>query len=351
MLDERLELNQAILKQKEVRHIHVTGSLGTVQAIETFLATVRSPTEPSVSITSELGNVTPCIITPGYYTNAELRNAAKGFVTSKNINAGCNCLSAQALILPLDWEQKTEFRSILLEELRTTPTDPAYYPGSGERCQAMALYYKNLGEGRMIELDAPRSYDAKDDSLDEWFVNPFVVECGIPGTDSYDGYALQNESFGPLIGIVELPGGSADTTKDYLLNTVIPFLNKKENIYGSLCCNLVYPKSENQEVMDMAIAKLQYGAVAVNTLPVFGYFSIPLGGRWGAHPLDFTGQSGRGFLGNAFNVPNVEKTVIYSRSLSLPLVVNQKLLFPSFTSSFLNFFNMCIPRAIKKVFK
>ena len=89
------------------------------------------------------------------------------------LNAGCNCLSAQALILP------REFRSILLEELRTTSTDPAYYPGSGGRCQAMALYYKNLGKGRMIEFDASRSYDPKGSSLDEWFVNPSVVECGV----------------------------------------------------------------------------------------------------------------------------------------------------------------------------
>ena len=203
----------------------------------------------------------------------------------------------------------------------------------------------------MIKLDATRTYDPEDDILDEFFVHPYVVECGVPGTDSYDGHALQNESFGPLIAIVELPGGSVNSTKDYLLNTAIPFLNEKENIYGSLCCTLIYPEKEDGEVKDMAIAMLKYGTVAVNTLTAFGYFSIPLGGRWGAHPLDLRGQSGRGFIGNHFNIPNVDKTVVYSRSLSFPMVVDQKRLFPSFATNFLNFINMSIPSVMKKIFK
>ena len=352
MLDEGLELNEAILNQSEVTHIHITGSLRTVEAIQSTLSTIRSPNAPAVAISSELGNVTPVIISPGQYTPRELRNAAKICVTSKKMYAGSNCLATQALILPQDWEQKAEFRSILMEELRTTPTDPAYYPGSGERCKAMAFHYKNLGERRMIELDAPRSFDAgDDDSFDEWFVNPYVVECGVPETDSYDGHALQNEAFGPLLGIVELPGGGHDTTKDYLLNTAIPFLNQKENIYGSLCCSLIYPKCENKQVTDMAIARLRYGTVAINTLTAFGYLTVPFGGRWGAHTLDLTGHSGRGFLGNALNVSNVDKTVIYSHSLDFPLLINQKLLLPSFATRFLNFINMSIPRAIKKVLK
>ena len=195
IIDPGLEVNQALLARKEVSHIHITGSMASVNNIKTSIAASRGPAA-SVPITSELGNVTPFIISPGHYTRRELRNAAMALVTSKKSNAGCNCLSAQALILPRDWEQKDQFRQILMKELKTTPTDPLYYPGSAERCRSMVSHYKNLGEERVITLDAPKSCNPHDPSLDEWFVHPFIVECGVPGTDDYDGHAIQNESFG-----------------------------------------------------------------------------------------------------------------------------------------------------------
>merc|ERR1712046_423722 len=63
------------------------------------------------------------------------------------------------------------------------------------------------------------------------------------------------------------------------------------------------------ETVDRVCARLDFGAVVVNQWSVFAYTAMCLGGTWGAFHKDNV-RSGRGRLGNKFNVPNVVKTVV-----------------------------------------
>ena len=46
---------------------------------------------------------------PGAWSEKEMLNAAKLITTSKKANGGCNCLSAQTVVLPSSWPQKGAF--------------------------------------------------------------------------------------------------------------------------------------------------------------------------------------------------------------------------------------------------
>jgi len=274
-------------------------------------------------------------------------------LTAKKINSGSNCVGMQGIILPESWEQKDEFREILYKELQNTKTDPCYYPGSKERVEEFVEKYggkdSNLVTevvGPMVvkstfnEVDNDKKYDATHD------IHPHVIECGVFGTSEYNDYAIKNEAFGPVLAIVELPDVAASTVSkttgdeniQYLLHSAIPFVNNKDNIFGSLSCILMYPQKyiRNSDSMREVISQLNYGTVCINTNGLVGYFSIAAGGQWGSCVHDTTYQSGFGSIGNSFMLKNVEKTVVYSRSLRFPLLLSKRRLLPSFCWDALN---------------
>ncbi len=76
-----VEVSKYMCSHKGIDHIHLTGSDETYENIvygrnlteeEKKLSTL--PKKNSVSITSELGNVTPFIIHPGNWTNSQIKN-------------------------------------------------------------------------------------------------------------------------------------------------------------------------------------------------------------------------------------------------------------------------------------
>merc|ERR1712176_1370021 len=108
----------------------------------------------------------------------------------------------------------------------------------------------------------------------------------------------------------------------YLKRTVVPFLNNKDNIYGSLSCTIFTPESKgkvsNRKELQQAIASLQYGSICINQLSLFGYFSATGGGLWGGHFLESRSQSGDGFVGDQFELAENDsnaKVVIYGPPL------------------------------------
>ena len=171
------------------------------------------------------------------------------------------------------------------------------------------------------------------------------------GSDQYNGYAIQTEAFGPLLAIVELPSNinndattsnnarsDDDTGIGYLVHSAVPFVNNKENIFGTLSCILMHPtrsqfsyKNYQNMIKEEVISKLNYGTVNVNTHAWMGFFASSRGGQWSAHLKDVHGQSGNGFVGNGYMLKNVEKTIVYGQSLSFPFImVQKKYLLPSF---------------------
>jgi hypothetical protein len=331
VLDEGIPETEKILKNETIRHVHITGAYQTVLAVEkTLLKTrsdVKTPDEATNMVTSELGCATPFIFPPGEYTDAELRNAAKSFVTSKKTNGGSNCLSSQVIVIPKEWPQKELFREILTEEMESTEKDPIYYPGSLKKRESALSEYQKQGMHRsstIISSCAVNCGDVEDDDV-------VIVECGIPGEEGFNGYSLQAEAFGPVVAVVELSGGADGTDPvQYMEERVAPFINDKDKIFGTLSCTLLWPKSiaeqgggKSDKGLTKAIACLQYGTVAVNVWSAYGYISLFYGGAWGGHPRDRLRQSGSGKVGNQFGLP-IEKTIIYGPSLSTPPLIDKK---------------------------
>ena len=332
VVDDGIPETTAILRNPKVKHVKMTGGLAGALQIEKNLAESRphlSKKEIEDMFTTELGCVTPWIFAPGHYTKWELRNAAKHIAISKKYYAGCNCVNAQAVILPSGWKQKDEFKDILLEIFGKTTTDPLYYPGSVEKVRAIVSHYGGAESDRVRQIPGP-NVDRVLDEDDADFEQPYIIDCGTFGEDDYDNHALLNEAFGPLLAIVELPAGNYGDSR-YLLDHAVPFVNNKDNIFGSLSCSLIYPKKQKTDiVIREATGALNYGCVAHNTWSAYAYFSMGHGGLWGGSKFEPNGQSGRGFCGNLLHIENVEKMVVYSRSLAFPIPVQKDFLPPSF---------------------
>lgn len=311
--DGGIPLTKSLLSCKEVSHVHLTGALSTANAVKESLALTRphlSQSEVDDMVTSELGCSTPIVFSPGSYTETEMRNAAKMIVYSKKFDAGCNCLCAQAVILPEKWGQKEKFKELLTEEFMTAPTDPCYYPGSYERCSEFS---KDYDESQTKEMNS--EIFTTGDVHEKPDMHPVVAECGVFGTKEYNGLAVQKEAFGPFMSIVELSGGeSSSNTDEYFSKTVAPYLNDKDNIFGTLSCSVMIPESiENKEkVQKNAVAALKYGSIAINSWTAVNYNAMLSGAIWCGHRRELKKQSGNGYIGNHFSIPNVEKTVVYT---------------------------------------
>ena len=199
--------------------------------------------------------------------------------------------------------QKDDFRKALKEELARQPTMPCYYPGSLERKGDMLERCRGAGSDIETVVADPPSEGTRVGDGD----HVSIVECGTPGEGGYDPIPLLEEAFGPVLAIVELDdpvvrpssssssssssrGGSGDAgdgdDDDYLSRIVVPFLNDKDSIFGSLSCSIYTPSSKGKIAGDRrglqrALASLQYGCVAVNQWNALGYFTASMGGMWG----------------------------------------------------------------------
>ena len=104
-----------LVTHDRVAHVHMTGSAKTHDAI------VWGPGEEgerrraegtpllTKPITSELGGVSPMIVVPGKWSDADIRYQAEHVVTQRIHNAGHNCIAGQSLILSSSWPQRSQF--------------------------------------------------------------------------------------------------------------------------------------------------------------------------------------------------------------------------------------------------
>merc|ERR1712176_989858 len=311
------QVTKALLSHKSVGYVHVTGSYHTAEIIKTTLQESRpgySSDQIKSMVTSELGCSTPEIIDGGEYTEKELLHIAHLIAFSKKSNGGCNCLAAQAVVLPKNWPQKENFMEKLVSELGRQPTCPCYYPGSVERKATIAEMSEN---SKCTLVNAPSvSEETKVTDNDQ----VMIIECGTPGHEGYNSKPLVAEAFCPILAIVEMDGDEKDD--DYLKKTVVPFLNNKDNIYGSLSCSIFTPKSKGElssrKELQEVFASLQYTSICVNQVGMFGYLSAVQGGLWGGHFLEKRGQSGDGFIGDQFGLAENDfnaKAIVYGPSL------------------------------------
>uniref|UniRef100_A0A7S3K617 Aldehyde dehydrogenase domain-containing protein n=1 Tax=Aureoumbra lagunensis TaxID=44058 RepID=A0A7S3K617_9STRA len=295
VLDDGVEFTQALIKSPQVGHVHLTGAEATYRAIQSTVAS-------DVSISAELGCVTPWLIVPNLWTKKEILNAAKQLAAAKLANGGANCLSPQVLLVAEQWSQKEEFLDCLQKQFLSLPTPRAYYPGSRQRRDQVLEEYNQ----------APLGPDSDQVAL---------INLGSRNEIS-NSQVLQNEVFGPLLAIVEIEGGGIhDDASEWLLEKAVPYVNS-EAIAGSLSLTLLSPASSKTAAIQSALESLQYGSVCHNLWSVVGYISAQSGGSWGAHPFAADAdKSGKGYIGNIFDIqPTLEKTIVKGGTVAKPVI-------------------------------
>jgi len=241
-------------------------------------------------VTSELGNVSPVLVVPGKYSDAELRTMARGIAGMVVQNASFNCNAAKMLVTPRGFAQRTALLDRLRAELSRVAPRRAYYPGAAQRYASLIQGAEHItrigdaGEGTLpwtliSELD-PRS-DAP-----QFKVEPF---CSI---------------------LSEVSVGSADPIE--FLASATAFAN--DRLWGTLNAMLyVAPATELDKTLsaalDRSIAGLRYGTIGVNQWPASAYALAT--SPWGGHPSTTLEdvQSGIGWVHNSLLLEHVEKTV------------------------------------------
>ncbi|MFJ6608690.1 aldehyde dehydrogenase family protein [Streptomyces sp. NPDC091289] len=271
--------------------IHVTGSERTHDAIvwgtDEQAAKRRRDNTPlnDKPFTSELGGVSPCIVTPGPWSAADFRFQAEHIVTSKLNNSGHNCVATQILVVPGDWDGTERLLDEIRGVLRALPPRTGYYPGAADRTGKVLANHPGA----------------------ETFGDDGSCRVLVPEIEGMDDVMLTDEVFAGALGVVRLPGTDAPG----FLRAATEFAN--DRLPGTLGATLlVHPRTErtHRAAVEEAVTALRYGTLGVNCWSAFGFL---LGYTpWGAFPGHTRQEigSGVGFVHNAFMLENIEKTVL-----------------------------------------
>ena len=174
---------------RKVDSVHMTGSAATYDAIvwgtDDQAATRKANSTPILDkpITAELGGVSPCIVVPGDWSEADVRFQAENIATTKLTNCGHNCNATQVLVVSQDWPLTDRLVTEVGKVMREAEPRPTYYPRSDEKtvkaCNGMSgTEFLNSDRSRVLIPDVdPRS------------------EASI----------LRDEVFASVIGVVRLP--------------------------------------------------------------------------------------------------------------------------------------------------
>ncbi len=277
-----------------VETIHITGSEAVHDAIVWGVGeearqrkAARTPknTRP---IHSELGAITPTIVVPGPWSEADLQFQAEALVTQKLQNSGFNCAASQVMLLSSGWGQAPRFEQLVKQVLRAAPQRLPYYPGAAQRVRDVKQRY-------------PQAELVSDpEALSE---RVFVALEANPS----DRHFFDNEVFGAALGRVLLEPADPEA----FLRAAIQYANTQ--LRGTLSANIIiHPKTLQAlgGTFDALLQDLTYGAIGVN---VWAAYSFLLGtATWGAfpgHTLEDV-QSGRGVVHNAFMFDRPQRTVV-----------------------------------------
>jgi acyl-CoA reductase-like NAD-dependent aldehyde dehydrogenase len=301
------ELGRHLCQHPLVDTIHITGSHHTHDAIvwgstPSEQAQRKAASQPLTTkpITSELGCITPVIVVPGNWSQADIAFQARHIAGMVVHNASFNCAAANVVITARGWAQRDAFLTQLQQELAQTPARKAYYPGAQERYQAfLERYPQAIALGQSDPTTVP------------WTLIPEVpAQVG--------EYALTQEAFCGVLADVSLNTADAGN----FLTQAIAFVN--EQVWGNLSCTvLVDTRTQKQlgKESDAAIAQLKYGAIGINVWSGV-LFSLPAF-PWGAFPgnslQDIT--SGRGVVHNAYLFEHPQKSVLRAPFRIFPLPI------------------------------
>jgi aldehyde dehydrogenase (NAD(P)+) len=291
------EVGAALIHHEAIDAVHITGSRHTHDAIvwgnDVDSEKRRAAGTPLLTkpITSELGGVGPAIIVPeDGWTSENVADVARDVVTQRLHNSGFNCVATQIVVIPAAWQRADEFVAAVRQLLAAAPEREAYYPGASSRQLAVITMHPDaavLGG----DPNVPRT----------------LVDILDP--EKTDEHLFTVEAFGPILGIVRLPG--TREPGDYL-DAAVAFANTR--LAGTLSAGIhIHPRTRDAlgDRFEQAVAELRYGTVGINawTGTIFG---MP-GGSWGAFPGHTLADigSGIGVVHNALllDPEHVERTV------------------------------------------
>jgi acyl-CoA reductase-like NAD-dependent aldehyde dehydrogenase len=269
-----------------IAHVHITGAAATFDAIVWGADAVRRKREnrPLLGkpITAELGGVSPIIVVPGDWSEADLQFQAEHIATMRLYNSGHNCIAGQVVLVSADWPQRQAFLDALRVAYDAAPNRPVWYPGGAAKLEAAASEYPGAtwSGGRTRALVE-------------------VADGAEPGAIETTEY------FAPVLGVISLPG-----TGQEFLDRAVDHAN--ERLAGTLGANLLIDPMTQAALgggFDRAIERLRYGTISINSWTAFGFLTPTLawGGFPGATLQDV--QSGVGVVHNALLLDHVERSV------------------------------------------
>jgi len=301
------DVGKYLVEHPGVDEIHITGSDKTHDMMVwgppgPEREARKAKREPLLKkeITSELGNISPVIVVPGPYSDAELAFQGESITAAIANNASFNCNSAKLLVAPKGWDKADKLKQSIADALGKVPVRKAYYPGAEQRWNELVSSHpkvKRIGEAVPGTLPWALIEDIDPDGTDKVFsMEPW---CSI---------------------LSETAIGSADPIA--FLDEAVKFCNDK--VWGTLSATIiVHPSTMKDpkfaEALDRAVQALRYGTVCINHWPALGFAfgTTP----WGGHPSATLEniQSGKGWVHNTFMLEDIEKCVIRG-----PLVVKPK---------------------------
>ncbi|MBS1674013.1 MAG: aldehyde dehydrogenase [Actinobacteria bacterium] len=273
-------------------HVHITGSAATFDTIVWGPSTGTGAAQTKrrkrenrprlkTPITAELGGVSPIIVVPGDWSDADLRFQAEHVATMRLQNAGHNCIAGQVVLISSDWSQKDQFLIELRRAYALAPERPIWYPHSSERMAQAAESYPDA----LVLADR------------------LLVEIG----EGDDPAALEStEYFAPVLGVEQLPG-----TGQLFLDAAVRHAN--ERLQGTLGANVLIDPATEASLgggFQRAMTALHYGTIAINTWTAVGFITPTV--TWGAFPGNTLADvgSGLGVVHNALLLADVERSVV-----------------------------------------
>lgn len=281
-----------------IEEIHVTGSDKTHDAIvfgvgeEGQRRKAASDPRNERRLTCELGNVSPIIVVPGPWSKKDLDFQGVNIASTIVNNSGFNCTATRVIIQHEAWDKREALLASLRNAfLRASDSSP-YYPGAEERQKSFLKHHPDAdqfgteGEGRV----------------------PWTLIHHLDHRDAEE-ICFNVESWCGQTSETAIP---AESVVEYI-DRAVEFCN--ERVWGTLACSIiVHPKSLKdpavEEAVERAIAKLRYGAVAVNHWSGLNYAMVtPTWGAFPGHTMDDI-RSGQGVVHNTYMFDRPQKSVM-----------------------------------------
>ena len=288
------EYGRDLTADSRLSKIYFTGGAETAKAI---MASTETP------LISECGGNNPCIIIPGDrpWTDKEIEHQAIQLATINKMNGGAVCGRVQTIVTSKHWPQREAFLEALEKAIRDqTPATASYYPGSQE---TFVNFRQNYPNAKIIQPEEGKH--ARSDVM--------LITGAEP-----DGFASDNEAF--CLIITEIPLDIPADAKSFF-PAATAFCNEK--LLGTLGCAILIDQDAleaHKTELRQAVDDLNYGGIAVNTMPPFVFLSPYL--TWGGNEEGKELVSGRGNFGNGLCFDNVEKSILLADFMSAGHMLN-----------------------------